>query len=183
MIAYHFTGDTLRNGEPIPAIGKVLRHKGPIIPCESGLHASTHPLGALQYAPGPILHLVELVSGYITDPETGEKTWCEIASHGDPVDKWVGPCRTILASIDATELLWYSARQFALSVAHLWDAPDVVLEYLFTGDPSLKNAARAAWDARDAAWAAWAARDVNIKQHRDFFADLVDAEFAAIQAR
>ena len=44
------------------------------------------------------------------------------------------------------------ARDCALDVIHLWDAPSVVKEYLETGDEKLRDAARdAAWDA---AWAA-----------------------------
>jgi hypothetical protein len=223
VIAYHFTNDTLHNGQPIPPIGKTLIHNGAVVPCSSGLHASEHPFDALQYAPGPRLHLVKLTGGLI--------------SHGDPIDKWVGRKRTIIASIDATEILRYSARQFALSVTHLWNPPDIVLDYLVTGDDSLRTAAwdaawaaardaardaawdaawaaawaaardaawAAAWDAardaardaawdaardaaRDAAWAAawdaardaaWAAaRDAALKEYRNLFASLTDAEF------
>ncbi len=188
MRAYHFTGAKLRNGQPIPRIGKWLEHKGAIVACSSGLHASAHPFDALTYAPGPLLHLVELEG--------------ELVSHGSPVDKWAGRRRKIIASVDVTEICWYSARMFALSVAHLWGAPDVVLEFLFTGDKSLRAAARtaawdaaraAAWDAaraaawaaaRDAAWAAaWdaaraAAWAAAIQQNKDIFASLVDAEFS-----
>ncbi len=141
--AYHFTAlDCLRNGEPIPEVGEWLVHSGPVVPCESGLHASEHPFDALTYAPGPLLHLVELDG--------------DLVSHGDPVDKWAGRRRRIIASVDATDILWYCARQYALSVAHLWDAPDAVLEFLVTGDENLRAAARdAAWAAaRAAAWAA-----------------------------
>ena len=55
-----------------------------------------------------------------------------------------------------------------MSVIHLWDAPDVVRQYLETGDESLRDAAQAAaqvavWDAAQAARAtrdaAQAARD------------------------
>jgi hypothetical protein len=53
-------------------------------------------------------------------------------------------------------MLRYFARTQAMSVAHLWDAPDVVAEFLMTGDESIRAAARAAaWDAAcDAARAA-----------------------------
>ena len=44
---YHFTGDTLRDGRPIPKPGVWLKHDGPVIPCKSGLHASEHPFDAL----------------------------------------------------------------------------------------------------------------------------------------
>ena len=46
--------------------------------------------------------------------------------------------------MDATEMLRYYARMQALSVVHLWDAPDVVLDYLMTGDETLQKAASAA---------------------------------------
>ena len=158
MKAYHFTGDTLRNGEPIPPVGVWLEYHGVIIPCQSGLHASEHPMDALAYAKRPMLHLVELEG--------------DLVSHGDPVDKWVGRRRKIIRSINATQLLREFARWCASQVLHLWDAPEVVRRYLETGDESLRAAA---WDAtsaaardtakdaakdatRDAAWdAAWAA--------------------------
>lgn len=42
--AYHFVGETLRDGRPVPADGEWLEHDGKIIMCEAGLHASLHPL-------------------------------------------------------------------------------------------------------------------------------------------
>ena len=143
MIGYHFTTTTLRDGRPIPPIGEWLVHDGPIAPCQSGLHASEHPADAMEYAPGPLLHRVELDG--------------ELVAHGSLDDKWVGRRRRILASIDATDLLREYARWCALQVIGLWDAPDVVREYLTTGNDDLRAAARAAawaavWDARAAVW-------------------------------
>ena len=63
VIAYHFCGDTLRDGRPIPADGEWLTHDGNVVMCASGLHASRHPFDALQYAPGPILCRVECEDG------------------------------------------------------------------------------------------------------------------------
>ena len=200
---YHFTGETLRNGQPIPRKGMWIKHPGDVIPCKSGLHGSEHPFNALQYAPGNYLHLVDLRG--------------DLVSNGDPIDKWVGRERKIVTSIDAEPLLWIFARTSALSVAHLWDAPDVVLEYLVTGEETLRDAARdaaratardaarnAARDAaratvRDAAWAtaratawdaaratvratvratAWdAAWDAAQDERRSEFKTLVDAAF------
>lgn len=57
--AWHFVGDTLRDGRPIPRNGSWLRHDGRIAICESGLHASRRPWHALQYAPGAVLCYVE----------------------------------------------------------------------------------------------------------------------------
>ena len=147
MIAYHFTGDTLRDGRPVPAIGEKLTHTGEIIWCKSGLHASPKPHQALRYASGKWLHRVEC--GQIEREED---------------DKLVCRERTILQTIDAEHLLRRFAADQALAVAHLWDTPDVVREYLTTLDDSLRDAAWAAAlaAARDAAWsaarvAAWAA--------------------------
>ena len=143
--AWHFVGDTSRGGSPVPADGVLLHFDGRPIPCQQGLHASEHPFDALNFAPGPNLCLVEC--GGIIVP------------HGSPVDKIVCQERTIIARMDSTPLLRHFARQQALSVVHLWDAPQVVLDYLMGDDA----ARAAAWDAaraaaRAAAWAAaWAA--------------------------
>ncbi len=58
--AYHFTAAALRDGSPIPPIGEWLEHTGPLVLCESGLHASIRLLDALRYAPGLTLHRVTL---------------------------------------------------------------------------------------------------------------------------
>ena len=134
MLGYHFTGDKLRDGRPIPTIGERLEHEGQIELCVAGLHASEDPFDALQYAPGSRLHKVELEG--------------DLVPHGNPADKHVGRRRRILASIDATELLRGFSRWCALQVIHLWDAPKVVREYLETGDESKRAAA---WDAARAA--------------------------------
>ena len=140
--AFHFVGKTLRDGGPVPPDGEWLLYEGELVMCESGLHASKDPFDALQFAPGETLCLVEC-DGQIIE--------------GD--DKLVCSQRKIIARMDATELLRYFARMQALSVIHLWDAPDVVLDYLMTGDESLRAAARdAAWYAARAAASA-AARD------------------------
>ena len=178
-IGYHFVGATLRDGRPIPPDGEWLEHDGKVVMCNSGLHASRHPFDTLQFAPGSTLCLVE----------------CEdIVTEHD--DKLVCRRRRIVARIDATDLLWRAAREYAQAVLHLWDAPQVVKYFLASGDESLSAAALAAasaaasaaaraaasaaawaatWDAaRDAAWAA--ARDAQ----RAIFQRLVDEAFAAV---
>ena len=141
MIGYHFTAETLCDGRPIPKINRWLVHKGPVISCESGLHASKHPFDALMYATGARLHRVELVG--------------ELVPYSRLVDKYAGRSRKILASIDATQLLWDFARWCALQVIDQWNAPDIVCRYLETGDESLRAASWAA--AVDAAWSSRAA--------------------------
>ena len=124
---YHFTGKTLRDGRPIPPIGEWLVHDGPVLMCGSGLHASKTAAQALKYAPGELLHRVNLSGDLKHD-----------------TDKSIGRKRKIIASIDATELLREFSRRVALDVVHLWDAPPVVVEYLKTGNESLRNAEGAA---------------------------------------
>ena len=135
MKAWHFVGDRLRDGRPIPTDGVTLVHEGPVVPCKSGLHASYQPFDALQYAPGATLCLVECGG--------------TILEHGHPTDKIACSERTIIVRMDATPLLrWYACQQ-ALKTVHLWDPPQVVLDYLMTGDERIR---RAAWvAARDAA--------------------------------
>jgi hypothetical protein len=119
-----------RDGLPL-VIGETRRHDGPLVLCKSGLHASTQAIDALNYAVGPIA--------------------CRVDCGGETVagdDKLVCRERTVLAAIDATEVLRAFARRCALDVIDSWDAPAVVRQYLQTGDESL----------REASWAAsWAA--------------------------
>ena len=194
VIAYHFTNEKLRDGSPIPKKGVWLKHKGEIQPCASGLYASIHPFDALQFAPGNLLHLVEVRGGI---------------QHHDK-NKLVGRERRILKTINAEKLLRDFARWNALRVLHLWpNPPEVVVRFLKTGDESLRAAAQnaawaaaqnaawaaaqnAAWAAAwDAAWAAaraaaraaaWAAAwDAFIAKSRRKFAAMVRAEFAKIK--
>ena len=152
-LAWHFVGDKLGDGRPVPEDGVWLEHTGPLVMCSSGLHFSRHPFDALTYAPGSTLCLVE-IGGEIIEPKGDNKGICSR--------------RKIVKRGDMTELLRYFSRQQALSVVHLWDAPDVVLDYLMTGYESARDAARdatwaAAWATADAAAAVdaatWAAAD------------------------
>ena len=156
MRAWHFVGATLRDDAAIPADGeKLVFHDQPIM-CMQGFHASIDPFDALQYAPGGTLCLVECGGTIIK---------------GD--DKLVCTERTIIARMDATEMLRYFSCMQALSVVHLWDAPDVLLDYLMTGDESIRAAAwAAAWDA------AWdAARDAACAAVRDAAWDAARSDF------
>jgi hypothetical protein len=138
MKAWHFVGDTLRDGRPVPADGVTLKHDGPLVMCESGLHFSKHPFDALRYAPGATLCLVECGGDVVEGV-------------GDHKDKGICSERTIIARMDATNLMRYFARMQALSVIHLWDAPQIVCDYLMTGDESIRAAAwAAAWAAASA---------------------------------
>ncbi len=140
VLAWHFLEDgKLRDGTKPPRKGAWLRHTGDLELCTSGLHASTDIMDALKYAPGGTLCRVEC-GGEVIESD----------------DKRVCSQRKILWRFDATETMREFARWCALQVIDLWDAPDVVRNYLETGDEDLRAAAGAA--ARDAAGAAaWAA--------------------------
>ncbi len=147
VLAWHFCGDALRDGRPIPPNGVWLKHEGKCVMCKSGLHASRRLIDALNYAPGNTLCRVECA---------------DIAAEQD--GKLVCHKRKIIARFNAEDLLWRASRKFALDVIHLWDAPPIVVKFLKTGDGSLRAAALdavgTAWDdAADAAWdAVWTAR-------------------------
>jgi hypothetical protein len=153
--AWHFVGDTLRDGSPIPPDGEWLEHTGEVEVCKSGLHASERLLDALQYATGTTLCRVE----------------CDRIVECEP-DKFVCRRRRIQWRVDADGLLRDFARRCAWSVLHLWEPPENVVDYLRSGDASLMAAAMhsawaaakyVAWDAADAADAAKsAAKDVSI---------------------
>ena len=158
ILAWHFVSDTLRDGRSVPADGEVLRHDGPMELCRSGLHASVKCVDALGYAPGYTLCRVECS--------------CDVEESDD---KLICRERVILNRADSREMLRAWARWCALRVTHLWDSPEVVVEYLTTGDESKRDAAWAA--ARSAAWnAAW-----NATWNADRDADR-DAAWAAARA-
>lgn len=133
ILAWHFVGDTLRDGTPVPSDGETIRVEGKIVLCQHGLHASERVTDALRYAPGPVICRVEV---------SGTMVWSD--------DKLAASSRTILWRLDretSVRVLWEFARWCALSVAHLWDMPAVVREYLETGDETKCNAANAAANA------------------------------------
>lgn len=125
---YHFVGDTLRDGRPVPPDGEWLKHEGPLRMCASGLHAGLTPWDALCYAPGPVLCEVEV----------GE---CSITRD----DKVVTSARKIVRRVDITVALRRIACDEALRLLHRWpDAHEVVRRYLETGDEALRDAAHCA---------------------------------------
>lgn len=131
MLAWHFVGKTLRDGNPIPPDGETLVHEGPVVICVSGFHASERISDALSYAPGDTICRVKCED--IVDQED---------------DKLVCRLRTILWRIDGGDVLRAFARKCALDVGHLWDMPSIVSEYLETGRESIM------YDAEDAISAA-----------------------------
>ena len=134
-LAWHFLKivdgqPVLRDGRPLPEKGEWLEHDGPTVLCESGLHASERAIDALLYAPGP----------YVTRVE------CEEVVEGS--DKIVCRRRRVIAGADLSEVLRAFARWCALSCLDNWpDPPQVVLDWLMTGDEQYRSAAYSAADS------------------------------------
>jgi len=134
--------------------GRTHKIKGDLALCHNGLHSSTNILDALDLGVGTVIWRVE-VGGEIIRSD----------------NKLCSTEQTYLWGYDAVDVLRAFARKCALDVVHLWDAPEIVVRYLQTGDESVRAAAgvaaaaatgddvsNAAGDAaRAAAWAA--ARD------------------------
>ena len=131
-LAWHFVGETLRDGRPVPPDGEWLEHTGELVMCDAGLHASRRLLDALKYAPGVTLCRVRVDGRIIEESD----------------DKLVASRRKIIWRIDAERVLRAFARWCAVQVLDQWAAPEVVVMFLLTGDESLRAKARdAAWDA------------------------------------
>src|SRR3990172_4026176 len=140
ILAWHFLHANRclsRHGENTPVeAGYIYTTDEPeLVLCRAGLHGSVLAIDALRYAPGPVVCRVRMC-GEIQDGR----------------DKIVARHREVLAIADVTEELRAFARWCALQVIHLWDAPQVVREYLATGREDLRAAAvAAAWAAAGAA--------------------------------
>ena len=109
-------------------------------PCESGWVKLLKHLGKTGADDKPLSLLTVLESNGLDDA-----LWCLRAVNGHEKE------------------IRRFARECALDVIHLWDAPPIVKKYLETGDEKLRAAAwAAAWAARAAARAAaWAAGDAR----------------------
>ena len=96
--------------------------------CRAGLHASSRLIDALNYAPGGVVCRVALAARIEHD-----------------TDKMVAARRVILWRIEnSDDVLRAFACKAALSVIHLWDAPEIVKQYFETGNEEMRAAA---WDA------------------------------------
>jgi len=145
ILAWHFlASDWTAHGGFKVEVGKTYKHEGAVKPCQSGLHASVKALDANSFCKGPVVTRVEC-SGTVVPHEA--KLACSE--------------RTALWGYDATDELRAFARWAALKVAHLWPKsnpmPEVVRQYLETGDESVRAEARKAAHAAHAADAAAAA--------------------------
>ena len=133
VCAWWYGPKTLPHGDARRvAVGRTHKVAGKIELCRNGLHGSVQPLDALPYGSGEFWRTKH--GGTVV--------------HGD--DKLCSSERTYTRLVPNTDaVLCRFARLCALDVIHLWDASDVVVRYLRTGDESLRSAA--CWSAREAA--------------------------------
>ena len=127
MKAYWFESENSKLGyddNRKPIKGRTHKVKCEPVLCQAGLHASISPFDALQYAKSETLWEVD-IGGKILK--------------GD--DKIVGTERKYIRKLDTTDICDKFARMCALDVIYLWDAHDVVIKFLKTGDESLREEA------------------------------------------
>ena len=140
MYGYHFVRKDLKlshgDGRKIVVGEKLTVNCEPIL-CKSGLHASEKVLDALSWAQGSQLCRIRL-SGAMVHDMAHEK------------DQSAATERRVLWMFDATDLLGYLSRWCAAQVVHHWDAPDVVLEHLRTGNEDLRADAERASEKAEA---------------------------------
>lgn len=140
-LAWHFVSTmngrpVLRDGRPVPPIGRWLNHEGYIRMCEAGLHASTYALDALDHVmwPDAIACLVEVDQIMERVP-----------------DKLVCRRRRVLGMVPADDILANLARDAvitALDEAYVLPPPAALDLYLRTLDPEAEIAAYgASYDA------------------------------------
>lgn len=119
-------------------VGETRHFDGELKICEAGLHASLRAIDALRFASGVkasgVIACLVQVKGKI--------------SFGD--DILVSSENTVLAAIEASSILFHFARHCALSVVHLWDAPQFVRDFLDAKEDICQAAVRrTAWNAAD----------------------------------
>lgn len=133
---WHFNIGKLRNGAPLPPIGKWLKYDGDLILGRQGYHASRRLLDALCCAPfyhDPTKYTLDRVS--LRGDVEGETDQCVARERRRD---WSLPPEMV------EQILDNFTRWCALQVAHLWDAPEEVWGYLKTGDESLRRRAQEA---------------------------------------
>ena len=134
-LAWHFVGDTLRDGKPIPQDGIWLHHEGTCVMCKSGLHASRRILDALVYAPGATICRVECA---------------DIV--GEEKNKLVAKSRKILWRINGEEVLRAFAEQQSLSSLYKagpssWSAANCAVRNKCWGVCWNERTSKEMWDA------------------------------------
>ena len=124
QLYWHCATENMRlghdDGRKIQA-GQTLQVRRPLKLRNCGLHACENIMNALEFFREPNICRVTL-SGNILHDKT----------------LWVASKRTYLWHVDGRKFLPEYIRWCALQVAHLWCAPDIVIQYLKTGNQALQ---------------------------------------------
>jgi hypothetical protein len=103
-------------------LGETHTVKGRLMMCERGLHASKNILDALDYAPGPVIYIVNVSAEIVGD------------------DKICSRSRTyVRGGIDIRHILLKFARMCLLDAINPQKTPDIIIRYLKTGGESLMD--------------------------------------------
>lgn len=182
-LGWHFTrGNKLRDGRPVPAIGEVLRHEGPIEISRSGLHCSERLIDALRYAPGATLHQVRFGVDVLRESD-------KLVSRERVILRTLPQTETLLVLIEFAQWCAHRAATSAKEAAWARVAARVaareaareaeVAEAEWTAAAWAAEAARAAAAAREAARAGRAAEE---ETQNTKLTELVEAAFAKLEA-
>ena len=170
MLAWHFSDGTLGYSDDRRVeAGVMYTCEGTPELCRNGMHASIDPIDAIAFRKGCIVSRVDVTGGVLKQE-----------------GKIVGANRLVLWTADATEVLRKFARLCATDVIDKWNAPEIIVRYLSTGDKKIRLEARSAAAAAAEAAAAYAAdvacaadADVAYAAYAAYAADAADASCAA----
>lgn len=154
---WHFASDKLRDGQPLPKKGTVLKHGGNLVLCESGYHASQGVIDALRYAPGYNVARVQLIGEIILDTDKA------VASERKTLTRYVNAEKVLheYACWSAEQTLKAERKRGrephpdswkAIKIKRLWLRGKATDEELSAAESAAESAARSA--ARSAAWSA-----------------------------
>lgn len=122
MKVWHFLREDRKlrdNDNRVVEAGSILTIERTPILYEKCLYGRIKPLDALFYAPGPVVCRMDIRDRAVQGAD----------------------CKC-LWMYNASDVLRKFARLCALSVIHMWDAPEIVVRYLKTGDESIRGVAR-----------------------------------------
>jgi len=162
VIGWHFASDKLRDGRPLPKAGETLKHDGPVVPCEQGLHASVRAIDALGYAPGAMVARVELrgrIVAHGDDKHAASERYMLTGYMDASRALFLFACDCAAAALDAEEAAGRTVdprSRAAVACRRLWldgAATDADLSAAYSAAYSAAWSA-AAYSAESAAWSA-----------------------------
>ena len=177
ILAWHWVREDRRlgygDGREVRA-GETIEHKGRIALCESGLHASTKILDAIQHAPGPVICRVRLSGDVIRG---GDKV---VATRRETL--WMVDARRVLI-VWACECAWDALQQVGNPDPRSVAAIHEVMRQQRSGECVQAKLDAASAAAYAAAYAASAASAAAYAASAAYAAYAARAAYAAYAAR